>query len=250
MTQGSSVNDAFNSKKETPLAMAALCGHIKVMELLIEAKANINTESGYDGLPLNNAIWSENIDAVQLLVEKGAKIHHEKKHSPLKYAAALPDRKVFDYLLKVGECQLQPNDFGLALKGAAREGNVSILADLLKRKHEKRFIQAALNSASIKQEWGSVRYIMDQQNDLGKFGCDVVIANAAKAAEDSDQLLEFVWKYAAGSISQQALDKALYNATDFEKRSTVQKLLLLHADPNATGSVYVNNILTLTFLTL
>ncbi|KAF1948170.1 ankyrin, partial [Byssothecium circinans] len=49
-----------------------------------------------------------------------------------------------------------------------------------------------------------------------------------------------VCEYSKRFISQEALDEALYEATDNEKMTTVQNLLLLGASANATGKDYGN----------
>jgi ankyrin repeat protein len=219
--------------------MAAYVGDIKVMKLLLAASADVNAEStsdGSEGLVLNCAIRSGNLEAVKLLVEKGAIIHSDK-YSPLQWAAELPDRKVFDYLLKAGQAHLQPCDYGMALKGAAEYGNAEVFAELLEYKHEQHYVQAALNSATEENEWAIVRMILNKHKGLE---CDNLFKDVATATEDLEELLEVVWDYADGSISQEALDQALYEATDNEKESTVRKLLALGADANATGPEYVH----------
>ncbi|PTB77125.1 ankyrin, partial [Trichoderma longibrachiatum ATCC 18648] len=52
-------------------------------------------------------------------------------------------------------------------------------------------------------------------------------------------MLQLAWDYANGSISEETIGNALYNATDREKVSTVRLLLQsFGASPNATGEEY------------
>ncbi|KAJ4303185.1 hypothetical protein N0V90_002078 [Kalmusia sp. IMI 367209] len=235
--RNAAVDDVKHRSHETPLAMAAYAGDTKVMQLLIAENADVNAKStSGEKLVLNNAICSGNLDAVKLLVENGAAVHSDK-YSPLKWAASLPDRKVYDYLLEVSNRHLKPCDFGMALSGAAQNGNTDILADLLEREHERRYLQSALDSASRKSEWNAVKMILKKHKGLG---CEKLLTNVAKNTEASEGLLEDVLDYANGSISQEGLNQALYNATDAEKEDIVRKMLLLGANPNATGSVYGN----------
>ena len=233
ISKGAKADDVEKPGMETPLAMAAFEGNITVMELLLTAKADVNAESAADtaqGLVLNSAIYSGNKKAVELLVNKGAIIHSDK-YSPLAYAVALPDREIYDYLLKAGQVHLQPYDYGMALKAAAEYGNTEVFTELLEHEHEKQYIQDALSSAAEEEEWDIVRLILDKHNDLE---CDKLIVSVAKATEPQAEILDFVWDKAKGSISREALNKALFEAADNEKELIVQKLLDFGADANAT----------------
>jgi ankyrin repeat protein len=223
--------------------MAAYEGNTTVMKLLLAAKADVNavsTSDGSEGLVLNCAICSGNIEAVRMLVNAGA-IIHSVEYSPLQWAANLSDREVYDYLLKEGQAHLQPCDYGMALQGAAEYGNTEIFAELLEYEHEQHYVQDALNSAAEEEEWDIVRLVLNRPV-LDKYKglrFDELLVAVAIATEELEELLDIVWHYAKGSISQEAVNQALYEATDNEKKFTVRKLLSLGADANATGSTYV-----------
>jgi ankyrin repeat protein len=230
--------DDVKDNKETPLAMASGEGNIEIMELLLDAKADVNAKcisSGYELHVINCAIGSGKLEPVKLLVEKGAAVHSDN-NCPLDWAAAQPDRKVFDYLLKVGHKDLQPYDYGMALKCAAEYGNADVFATLLEFEHEQHYLQEALDTAAGENEWDIVRLMLNKHKGLE---CDTLFTAVAAATEDLEELLTLVWDYASGSISQEALDKALYQATDNEKEVTVKNLLALGASANAAGSEYM-----------
>jgi len=226
---------------ETPLAMAAFKGNIKVMKLLLDANADINARDKQLGPLLNQAILSGNLEAVKLLVDKDANISDEE-FSPLRFAAALPDRTVYNYLMEAGRNHLQDHDYDSALITAAYAGNTEIFKELLEYEHDKDTYQKALDEATGEAEWPIVRLTMEKCEGLD---CNNLFKVVATVKEDLDSLLEAVWDYADGSISQEALNDALYEATDREKNSTVKTLLDLKADPNSTGAEYVNIMLHL-----
>lgn len=229
--RGASVDDVENPGDETPLAMAASKGNVKVMKLLLDAGANINSIDNDTGAVINGAIQSGNLNAVGLLVEKGSTLSYET-HSPLSYAAMLPDHTIFDYIMDAGKEELQAHDYNAALIAAAYAGNKDVFAQLLGYTQDENTLVDALRQATDEAEWEVVKHLLDQHKGLP---CDHLFTELATSAEDLDDLLLTVWEYADGSISQEALNAALYQATDNEKESTVRKLLELGADANATG---------------
>jgi len=213
--------------------MAALRGNIKVMTMLLDGKADPSAVSEIQGCVLLSAIDSGSLNAVKLLVERGAALTYDpdKSLSPLGQAAGQPDRAIFDYLIGVGGEKFEPHDYGLALDAAADAGNAEVFTDLLEYEQEEEALNDALFSAWYDNNWNIVEILLDKHTGLD---VDDTFEELATGTEDQDELLKKVWAYADGSISAEVVGTSLYEATDKEKESTVKILLeLCEADPNA-----------------
>lgn len=234
--RGAPVDGGKEEQEATPLLMAASMGAVKVMSMLLAAGADPNALSNDCGSPLNNAIGSGNMEAVKLLVEKGAIISPDPNDdfdSPLGCAARLPDASAFDYLVDVGTKDLRTYDYDNAFASAAWAGNLEVFRKLEQHDHSQEVLQTALDLATSEREWDVVREMLEKYPDLN---CNRLFKEAAVGFDDQDNLLEIVWKYTGGSIDSSYLNDALYEATDNEKQSTVKYLLeTCKADPNATG---------------
>jgi hypothetical protein len=238
--RGCKVDEGISDGDATPLCMAAFRGNIKVMTMLLDAKADPNATDDTLGCILNSAIGSGSLAAVKLVVERGAGFRYdlEKMTSPLAMAAGQPDRTMFDYLMGVGGSEFRSQDYGEALDAAADAGNVEVFTELLEHDQEQGALQEALNSARYDDNWDIVEILLDKHTGLD---VDYTFQKLATGMEDQDELLKKVWAYADGSISVEYVNVSLYEATDKEKESTVRILLeLCGADPNeAVGDEYV-----------
>lgn len=237
--RGAQVDGGKDREEATPLAMAALNGAVKVMNMLLNAGADVNAISD-DGPPLAHAVDSGSCEAVRLLIGKGAHISpapDDRFEAPLSCAARLPDSAAFDLLMDAGKDVLTHLDFDTAFVAAADAGNIGIIEKLLSYDHGADITQEALERATEEYEWEVVRLLLANYQDLN---CDELFEALATGYDNEDELLDVVWKYSEGSISVQTLNKSLYHATDNEKESTVKYLLEeCKADPNATGEEYV-----------
>lgn len=69
-----------NACLSTPLHIAALYGHLKLIEYFIEEyNGNINIKNGYGHTPLYEATKNKQFDAITYLINKGARIDNETK---------------------------------------------------------------------------------------------------------------------------------------------------------------------------
>ena len=232
ISYGASVNDGESVNVETPLSMACWKGSIKVMKLLINAGAHVDSVDTNSGPTINNAVRSGNIKTVELLMQSKALLSYEK-NGPLEVAASLPDQTIFNFLMEKGKDQFQIHDYDAAFVSAAYAGNVEVFERMMvEHQQSNEVAQRALQQATQETEWKIVKIILENFKDLN---CDDLFIAVATTSEDMDELLDTVWQYADGKITQATLDAALYQATDNEKEATVRKLLDLGASPDATG---------------
>jgi ankyrin repeat protein len=231
--RGCKIDQGIETGNATPLSMAASRANVKVMTMLLDGKADPNTVNASNDCVLNCAIQAGSLDAVKLLVERGAALTYapEKSASPLSQAASQPDRAIFDYLIEVGGDQFESHDYETALDAAADAGNAEVFSDLLEHEYEQDALQSALFSAYWDNNWNIVQMLLDKHSGLD---VDATFCELATGTEDQNELLKKVWAYADGSIGSEAINYSLYEATDKEKESTVRILLeLCEADPNS-----------------
>lgn len=95
------INVADKAHNYTAVSIAAKCGYLEILKLLIEAKANINEESAYEESPLLLALQNEREECAVALLEAGASIDciDEKGNSLLFYAARLGYERVIELLV-------------------------------------------------------------------------------------------------------------------------------------------------------
>jgi ankyrin repeat protein len=236
LNKGSKVDDAIESGDATPLQMASLKGHVKVMNKLIRRGANPNAMAKEIGPVINAAIYSGNREAVKLLVQQGVSLTHTDNDvpTPLVLAALFSDSDMFNYLLETCGEQLPPQEYDKALEAAAEAGGLDVVNTLLKHPHSTESFQKALDNAAEESNWDTVLVLLDHSRGLD---CNELFYSVAVDVEQQDRVLEAIWLYTNGGISDETLNKSLYDATDNKKEPTVRLLLeSFKADPNkATG---------------
>jgi hypothetical protein len=155
--------------------------------------------------------------------------------SPLALAAMRADLTVFEFLIKEYSDKLPPKEFDIALVKAAEYGRMEAFTRLFNDfEHTQQAKQDALDDASYEGHWEIVSLILDNCPDLN---CDKSFLHTAQDDDDDGaiRILEAMWEYTNGSISPEALDKSLYEATDNESERTIELLLRYGASANATG---------------
>lgn len=81
-------NVAYPNMRETPLHMAAMNGHMDMVELLLTNKANVNAEEYGGFTPLLNAVLGDHKDVAELLLANGADVNAGNSgQTPLHLAA-------------------------------------------------------------------------------------------------------------------------------------------------------------------
>ncbi|OJD32171.1 multiple ankyrin repeats single kh domain-containing protein [Diplodia corticola] len=223
------VGDCANAP---PLAFAALPGNLSVIKLLLANGADPRASpKEWPTLCTGAAILSGKIEAVTLLVDKDAPLTdgtpldvnlYDDTPSPLALSAVCSDISIFDYVLRKGEGQFTERDYRHAFSDAAAAGRKDALEKLLETQPSRELFQSALDRAA-KEE-----------------------SALEAAAEDTDELpevLRAIWENTGGDLPQDVIDDCLYQATDNEKQTTVEKLLdpdTFRANANARGEKYGN----------
>ncbi|KAH0492017.1 hypothetical protein TgHK011_003415 [Trichoderma gracile] len=240
LNRGAVIDDAAEIHEQTPLHMAAFGGHIQVMKKLLLRGADPNAIANDIGPVVNAAISSGSREAVELLVEHNVSLtiqsENESIQCPLALAALLADYSMFEYLIESYADKLPARDYSEALVAAAAAGRIEVFNKLLSFSHEDSVFQSALNEAVEEWNWDIVKSLLDNRQGLDVNG---LFTEVATCSEPQDKMLQLAWDYAKGSITEETLSNALYNATDREKVSTVRLLLQsFGASPNATGEEY------------
>ena len=98
----SDVNAVMEYDK-TPLHWASNQGHLKIVELLVEAGADINAKDLTDWTPLHLAVKENHLKVVEYLVKKGARLDIKEKLNdlnPIEFATAMGYDAIRDVLVK------------------------------------------------------------------------------------------------------------------------------------------------------
>ena len=128
----------YFSKGTTALHIACHVGHLRVITLLLERGANINSTNIDGYLPLHYAASRGHQDIVKYLISKGANVNAQDwlMRTPARGATNLGDYESFMILAESGaDLELCDTEGIRPTHEAASRGHLQILADLWSRGH-------------------------------------------------------------------------------------------------------------------
>lgn len=174
--------DAANDddNEVTPLRRAAACGHIGVIIVLREFKANMNLASKTGNNALHDAAWNGRTEAIKVLVAAGADVSAKDNHkwTALHYAADHGHTDCINALWALGaDVSAKTGDRWTPLRLAAKGGHVKAVAALLNANakflvddEEENYNQSPLHAAarlrdSVERE-ATVRTLIEAGADL------------------------------------------------------------------------------------
>jgi ankyrin repeat protein len=119
--------DGFN---ETPLYIAVQTGKINIVQLLIDAGANLNATNRLEDTALHKAVFTEDLPAAKVLLKAGAKVNVKNNwnQTPLHFATIIGNPQIVKLLLNAGADKNAINKSGKTpFHIAKQQGNVELL---------------------------------------------------------------------------------------------------------------------------
>ncbi len=114
---------------------AAYCGHIRIVEILVQARASVNCEDNIGKQPIHYAAAQGHTGIIELLLQACVSVNtiiSSKKETPLTLAATRGHTQTVEFLLSKGADVEMETVFGdRALHCAARAGHVDVVAALI-----------------------------------------------------------------------------------------------------------------------
>ena len=128
--------EARDSNRYTPLCLASRWRHIKIVQLLLDRGADIEARASDNRTPLCLASWCGHIEIVQLLLDRGAdiKARDSDRRTPLYLASSGGHIEIAQLLLDRGaDIEARDSDNRTPLCLASRYGYIKIVQLLLDR---------------------------------------------------------------------------------------------------------------------
>jgi ankyrin repeat protein len=129
-----SVVNARNSRGDTPLSIAAVQGHCRALNMLLDNEADVNAQSGHYGNALKAASYGGHEAVVKMLLENGADVNAQggRYGNALQAASGQGHEAVVKMLLdKCADVNAQGGRHGNALQAASSGGYEVVVKMLL-----------------------------------------------------------------------------------------------------------------------
>lgn len=170
-----------DTKKRSPLYIAAMLGKTKLVKKLLEKGVNVNQANKKGDTALHAAVRNGNMEVVLALLEYGAQAEHAnlKGDTPLLVAAEEGDLEIVITLLNKGVSVHQANiNHETPLYVAAQEGHCDVVKELLNRGAEidvgHCLHRTPLYIASWNGYYDIVKELLDREADIDQIDDDGV----------------------------------------------------------------------------
>lgn len=179
--------------KRRPIHLAACGGHVRVLELLIVAQADINVKDRYQGTPLADALRHQQTEAAELLRKYGGVRDSAGVAEHLAFCAANPARVEELTMLTRDKTNFAPDNFDArtALHIAAAVGNEEGVRVLIRSRADvnatDRRGRTPLQDAFFGKKDKCGRILLENGANMGNFDVATYMCYAA-AADDLDTL--------------------------------------------------------------
>ena len=155
-----------NAGRIAPIHAAADAGHLEVVKLLLEARADTNSKNANGATALLLAAWKGRSEVARLLLQAGADINaaHSNGGTALHWAAVKGHLEVLQVLLQAGaDVNVADSNGATALHLAAVKGHSEVLQMLLQAGADMNVRDSngatALHKAKAKGLWEVVRLL-------------------------------------------------------------------------------------------
>ncbi|PQE09098.1 hypothetical protein CJF31_00010536 [Rutstroemia sp. NJR-2017a BVV2] len=244
--------DRVDGHNNTALHQACRFGHVRIVEILLNANAETESENDRGYTPLAEAIEDEQREIVEMLVLRGASINKLVPNvgTPIYIAAKSVYASIVQLLLdNKADSNAQRNERCSALQVAASKGYVHIVQLLLDNKAhintQRDELAIALQVAVKGGHEHVVRLLLKKNANIdsrGIFGSALQVA----ASGGHEHLVQLLLKNKADVNAQRG--GALKVAVMYGNASIVQMLLNNGADVNIQGGNYGNALQDAAFM--
>ncbi|KAJ7487066.1 ankyrin repeat domain-containing protein [Mycena latifolia] len=235
-------------KMDSALSAASSNGHIHLVQLLIDAGAEINSQDDLYGHPLNAACKNGHESVVQLLIEKGADVNAlgGRYGNALQAASIEGHAAVVQLLIQKGaDVNAQGGDYGNALQAASVMGHKPVVQLLIEMGADVNAqggdYRNALQAGSFDGHELVVQLLIKKGVDVNAQGGDYRNALQAASVMGHESVVQLLIEKGADVNAQGGYYGNILQAASIHGyESVVQLLIEKGADVNAQGGYYGN----------
>jgi len=175
--------DVRSQENKSKLYKACSVGDIKVVRFLIDKGADVNARNSRRSTPLCVAAASDHKEVVELLLDKGADINApgRRGYTPLGSAARYGSKETAEFLIEKGANIHTPDNRGMSPLDLAKEWGWTEIVELLTQHGAKEFAQVTSSRSTRSESQGRMSSIerailsnnLDKVKELISQGADV-----------------------------------------------------------------------------
>jgi ankyrin repeat protein len=228
------------------LYYASFIGRVGVVQLLLEAEADVNAQGGYYGTALQAASFGGYEKVVQLLLEAEADVNAQGRvyGTALQAASSSGHEKVVQLLLEAkADVNAQGGWYGTALQAASSGGHEKVVQLLLEAEADVNaqggHFSTALQAASSEGHEKVVQLLLEAKADVNAQGGQFSTALQGACSQGHEKIVQLLLEAKADVNAQGGrFGTALYAASSEGHEKVVQLLLKAEADVDAQGGHY------------